>query len=67
MNKKQLEHKISRTKEMISCYDNKKDYLSVHGYWDFGYQVGRLSVLEDLLDEMESEVEVSTGGVSDAH
>lgn len=55
MDKKQLEHRISRTKSMIADYEAKKDILSVHGYWDFGYQVGRLSVLEALLDDLLAE------------
>ncbi len=53
MTKAQIVHKIDRTRKKIEDYESRKENLSIHGYWSLGYQEGRLSVLEDLMDEIE--------------
>lgn len=50
---RKIKHKIDRTKKKIEDLETRKQDLSKHGYWSLGYWEGRLSVLEDLLDEME--------------
>lgn len=54
-NKKSLERKIKRTMEMLKALEERKEHLSKHGYWDMGYLQGKLSVLQDWLDEMAEE------------
>ena len=53
MTKERLEHQIKRTKNKIKELENEQENLSKHGYWSIGYWKGRLSVLEDWLDELE--------------
>ena len=48
-----LKRKIERNKAKLKQLKDNQDNLSVWGYRDIGYYEGRLSVLEDLLDEME--------------
>ena len=50
-----ISHMIERNKAMLKQFKDKQDSLSVWGYRDMGYYEGRLSVLEDLLDEMEED------------
>lgn len=54
--KERLQHQIDRTKKKIAALEEREDHLSKYGYIDLGYFKGRLTVLEDWLDEMtESE------------
>ena len=48
-----ISHMIERNNAELKRLKDKQDSLSVWGYRDMGYYEGRLSVLEDLLDEME--------------
>ena len=47
-----LQRQILKAKANIADLEEKKDYLSQHGHWSLGYWKGRLSVLEDWLDEL---------------
>lgn len=55
MDKHQLRRQIERLKKSISDYEEKEaeGKLSNPGYWSLGYFKGKLSVLEDGLDETE--------------
>lgn len=53
--KERLPHMIERNKAQLKQLQDKQDTLSVWGYQDIGYYKGRLSVLEDLLDELEED------------
>ena len=48
-----LKHTIERERMLLKKLKDNISNLSVWGYRDMGYYQGRLSVLEDLLDEME--------------
>lgn len=49
-----LKHTVERERILLQKLKDNVDNLSAWGYRDMGYYQGRLSVLEDLLDEMES-------------
>ncbi len=51
--KRQLKRQIERIRKRIQEYEEKKETLSVHGYWSLGYYQGKLSALEDWLDCMQ--------------
>jgi hypothetical protein len=51
--KERLSHMIERNQAILKQLKDRQEHLSVWGYRDMGYYEGRLSVLEDLLDEME--------------
>ena len=51
--KERLEHMIERNQAMLKSLQNNQDNLSVWGYRDMGYYQGRISALEDWLDELE--------------
>ena len=53
MTEKQIKRQIERIRKRIQEYEEKKETLSVHGYWSLGYYQGKLSALEDLLDFMQ--------------
>ena len=53
MDKRQIQRQIERTKKHIADYEARKDNLSVHGYWSFGYYQGKLTAMEDALDDIE--------------
>jgi hypothetical protein len=53
MTKERLKRKIIRAKNQIKELEDKQDNLSKHGYWSLGYLKGRLTVLEDWLDDLE--------------
>ena len=49
-----LERRIGRVKSVINKMENyKADTHTFYGGWSLGYYQGRLSALEDLLDELE--------------
>lgn len=51
--KERLRRMIKHNKAHLKQLQDKQENLSVWGYRDMGYFEGRLSVLEDLLDEIE--------------
>lgn len=53
MTKKELEIKINRAKLHLKHLEEREEHLSKYGYWDTGYLKGRISVLEDWLDEID--------------
>ena len=53
--KERLHHIIERNQVILKKLQDKQENLSVWGYRDMGYYEGRLSVLEDLLDEIEED------------
>ena len=53
--KEMLERQILRTKNRIKELEDKEEHLSKHGYWELGYFKGKLSVLEDWLDELKED------------
>lgn len=50
MTEHQLKRQIERIKKRIQDYEERKETLSVYGYWDLGYYIGKLAVMEDWLD-----------------
>ena len=52
MTKQQLERQIKRLQKHIEYLEERKDNLSVHGYWELGYYRGQLSIVEDWLDSI---------------
>ena len=50
---RKIKHKIERYSKRIENYEKGKETLSKHGYWSLGYFQGRLSLLEEILDELE--------------
>lgn len=58
MNKiERIERKIKRAKMQLAALEERKSHLSQHGYWEMGYFKGRISVLEDWLDEEKERIE----------
>ena len=53
MTEQQLKRQIERIRKRIKEYEEKKETLSVFGYWSLGYDHGKLSALEDWLDCMQ--------------
>lgn len=51
--KERILRMIKRNKAHLKQLQDKQANLSVWGYRDMGYFEGRLSVLEDLLNEIE--------------
>lgn len=52
---KQLERRINRAKERLKCLEEKKERLSIHGYFEIGLLKGEIYVMEDWLDELKGE------------
>lgn len=59
MNELRLKRQIERTRKRIKEYEDKKETLSIHGYWSLGYYRGKLTVLEDWLDYLLQELKGS--------
>ena len=57
MTERQLKRQIGRITKRIQALEDRKDNLSVHGYWDLGYHKGKLAVMEDWLDDRVDLVE----------
>jgi uncharacterized protein Yka (UPF0111/DUF47 family) len=55
MTEERLQRMIDRAKESLKDLEERKDNLSKHGYWDIGYFKGRISVLEDWLDDIREQ------------
>jgi hypothetical protein len=51
--KERLQRQIYKCKEKLNDLKSREEHLSKHGHWDMGYFQGKLSVLEDWLDEIE--------------
>ena len=60
MDKRQIQRQIERTKKHITDYEIRKDNLSVHGYWSLGYYQGKLTAMEDALDDIEEAELIAT-------
>ena len=56
--KNYISRKIERCKKVQSDNLISHSNLSKFGYYDRGYYNGRISALEDILDELEDNVEV---------
>ena len=52
-NQERIERAIEREMQRMTPLINHKEDLSQFGYWTIGYCQGRISLLEELLDEME--------------
>lgn len=57
---KRLERRIANAKMQLAALEERKSHLSQHGYWEMGYFKGKISVLEDWLDEEKERVENET-------
>ena len=55
--KERLQRSINRAKQQLEQLQEREEHLSKWGYEEMGYYKGRLSVLEDWLDELEEEEE----------
>ena len=51
--KERLQRQIYKCKEKLNALKSREEHLSKHGHWDMGYFQGKLSVIEDWLDEIE--------------
>lgn len=49
---KRVKRYIKRARYRVQELRSRKGSLSKFGYWDLGYYEGRLSVLEDILDDL---------------
>ena len=47
-----LKRMIQRAEEKLKDLKEREEHLSKYGYWDMGYFKGRISVLEEWLDEI---------------
>lgn len=52
--RRKIERATKRIKEMESRHKGNEQDFTYHAGFDLGYAKGRLSVLEDLLDEEEN-------------
>ena len=57
--KERVEHQIKRAKDAIEKLESEQEDLNEHGYWSLGYWKGRLSVLEDWLDELTETFDIT--------
>ena len=55
MNEHQLKRQIERLKKQIQDFEERKEKLSIHGFWDLGYYKGKLTVMEDWLDSIQED------------
>ena len=53
MTQRELERKINRAKEKLDALKEREEYLSKYGCWSIGYFQGRISALEEWLDEIK--------------
>lgn len=65
MDKQQIERQIERTKKHIAEYEAREDSLSVHGYWSLGYYQGKLTAMEDALDDIEEAELIATHEIAE--
>ena len=52
MTEERLKRMIQRAEEKLKDLKEREEHLSKHGHWDIGYFTGRISVLEEWLDEI---------------
>lgn len=50
---RKYERQAERCHAKESLMEQKKDRLSVHGYWDLGYFGGRATLYEDVIDDLK--------------
>lgn len=50
---RKYERQLKRCRTKESLMEQKKDRLSVHGYWDLGYFGGRATLYEDVVDDLK--------------
>lgn len=51
----QLERKLNNAKKILKSLEENEENLSMHGHWSIGYLQGKISVMEDWLDELKGE------------
>ena len=51
--KEKIKRQIKRSQEKLDDLKSREEHLSKYGYWDMGYFQGRITTLEDWLDELE--------------
>lgn len=49
---KKYDRQLSRSEKKEKELEERKDRLSVHGYWDLGYFAGRSSLYADIRDDL---------------
>ena len=58
-----IQRRLLRFKTMrdnlMKGYGGRESSLTFHAGWDIGYLLGKIAVLEDILDELEIDEEVS--------
>ena len=54
MTEERLKRMIQRAEEQLKDLKEREEHLSKHGYWDIGYFTGRISALEEWLDEISN-------------
>ena len=52
---KKLKRRLKRAEERYLILKSKENNLSEHGRWELGYWEGRISALEDCIDDLEEE------------
>ena len=65
MDKRQIQRSIERTRKHIADYEARKDDLSIHGYWSLDYYQGKLTAMEDALDDIEEAELVATQKIAE--
>ena len=65
MDKRQIQRQIERTKKHIADYEARQDNLSIHGYWSLGYYQGKLTAMEDALDDIEEAELIATHEIAE--
>ena len=59
--RKRIIHKLTRCRRKIeimsSKYNGKERQFTFHGGFDYGYEKGRVSILEDQLDDLNADIE----------
>lgn len=53
IDKERIKRQINRCQEKLDALKSREEHLSIHGYWDMGFLRGRITTLEDWLDELE--------------
>ena len=51
---KKYKHKLVRAELKETEYEQKKDRLSVHGYWSLGFYAGRVMAFDEILYDLEN-------------
>lgn len=48
-----VKRRIKRITIQLKPLEDRTEHLSKYGYWDVGFLKGQLSMLEDLLDDLQ--------------